>query len=150
MIGGHELHTAVVAARDEIERASMVPSAARATIQKALRPESDHAEALPDPLPVGKVLDLVDKTKPRREVTLILAGQDERGFYLDYYRRENDDTTSWHGRVRDDGTCEDLENLEGQFGIRASDDPAETQRERVRVRDHNARVFEVLRKKGFL
>jgi hypothetical protein len=131
-------------------RATEVPPAARAAIQQALRQESDHAAALPDPLPVGKVLPLRDKTKGSREITLILAGHDERGFYIDYYRRENDDTTSWHGRVRDDGTRESLENLEGQFGIRASDDPAETQRERERVHAHNARVHEVLRKKGFL
>lgn len=125
-----------------------VPPAARAEIQKALRHESDHADALPDPLPIGKVLSL--SVKPSREITSILAGQDERGFYVDYYRRENDDTTSWHGRVRDDGTRENLENLEGQIGIRASADPAETQRERARVHAHNAHVHEVLRKKGFM
>ncbi|HWO24527.1 MAG TPA: hypothetical protein VNO30_37550 [Kofleriaceae bacterium] len=134
----------------DADRATEVPPAARAAIQQALRPESDHADALPDPLPTGKVLPLKDQTKGSREVTVIRAGSDERGFYLDYYRRENDDTTSWHGRVREDGTRESLENLEGQFGIRASADPAETQRERERVHAHNARVHEVLRKKGFL
>jgi hypothetical protein len=100
----------------------VIDPAVRAAIQDALRPESDHADGLPDPLPTGRVLRLRNTTVRSSEVTLVLAGRDERGSYLDIYRRDNDDTTSWHGRVRKDGCREALESLEGQIGIRASDD----------------------------
>lgn len=133
-----------------MKRATTVPPAVRAVMLTALRPESDHAAALPDPLPLGRVLNLFDKSRGNRERTRIRADQDERGFFLDYYRVENDGTTSWHGRVREDGTLEDLENYEGQFGTRAFPDPADTQRERERVGLHNAHVRDLLQAKGFL
>lgn len=129
---------------------STVPAAARSVIQNAFRVESDHADALPDPLPIGRILGINDTTKASREKMRILAGQDDEGFYLDFYRQENDDTTSWHGRIRDNGVRQSLENYEGQFGIRTSVDPAETERELQRVRAHNAHVHQVLTQKGFL
>ncbi len=123
-----------------------VPPGVRAAFLAALRPESDHADALPDPLPVGRVLRLVDPAKESTEKIRVLAG-DDGGYYLDFFRRDGE--SSWHGRIREDGTDEKLENFEGQFGTKVFPDPADTEREQQRIYQHNARVRELLRKKGF-
>lgn len=133
-----------------MRRATTVPPAARAAILAGLGPESDHAAALPDPLPLDRLLFLVDKARNSTEQIRARAGHDDQGYFLDYYRVDNDGQTSWHGRIRDDGRAEKLENIEGQLGRRAFPDPADTERERQRIIAHNARVHEILRAKGFL
>ena len=133
-----------------MKRATTVPPAARAAIQAALRPESDHAAALPDPLPLDKLLFLIDKTKTTTEQIRVRASRDNSGYYLDYYRVDNDGQTSWHGRIRDTGAVEELENIEGQLGTRWFPDPADTKREQQRIIAHNDRAREILKKKGFL
>jgi hypothetical protein len=124
-----------------------IPPAARAAFQAALRPLTVHVAALPDPLPLGRILFLRDPEKTGGDSTRIVTGQDERGYYLDYFRR--DEHSAWHGRIREDGKDEDLENYEGQFGTKAFPDPADTERERQRVYAHNEQVRALLRKKGF-
>ena len=145
-----------------MKRAVTVPPAARAAFATALKAESVHAGALPDPLPMGRVLRLFDRTITPKEVTrrgdldtdqelTVLAGEGEKGYFLDYYRVDNDDDgqTSWHGRILEDGTVEALENLEGQWGWKHFDDPAKNEAERERLLTHNTRVREILRAKGF-
>lgn len=132
------------------KRTTVVPAAAREAIHAALRPESDHADALPDPLYVNKLLFLVDKAKASTEQIRARAGQDDQGYFLDYYRLDNRGETSWHGRIRDTGVLERLENVEGELGTRWFPDPADTQRELLRVGAHNDRVREILRQKGFV
>jgi hypothetical protein len=126
-----------------------VPPAIRAAIQAALQPLSKHAAALPDPLPVGgRPIRLADPAAAgAREDIRVVAGQDAGGFYLDYFRVKSD--VSAHGRIHADGRVEKLENYEGQFGINVSADPAETEREKQRVADHNTKVRDLLRHKGF-
>lgn len=133
-----------------MKRAVTVPPAARAAFATALKPESRHAGALPDPLPIGRVLRLVDKSVDTDEETKILAGQDEKGYFLDYFRVDNDGQVEWHGRIRDDGKIEELENFEGQFGRQVfPGDPERTEAELQRIIAHNERVQAILRAKGF-
>jgi hypothetical protein len=130
-----------------------VPPAIRAAFLAALQPLSKHAAALPDPLPVGgRAIRLSDPSATgSREEIRVLAGQTGDGdgakFYLDYFRVKSD--VSVHGRIHEDGRVEKLENYEGQFGITVFPNPADTEREKQRVADHNTRVRAVLRQKGF-
>jgi hypothetical protein len=130
-----------------------VPPAARAAFVATLSRSSDHADAVPDPLPLGRVLRVVDKNVESDESLKVLAGQDEHGYFLDYYRvdQDRDGETSRHGRVRDSGVLEPLENYEGQHGREIfPDDPAKTEAELQRILAHNAQVKELLRAKGFV
>ncbi|MGE0323297.1 MAG: hypothetical protein AB7K71_17400 [Polyangiaceae bacterium] len=124
-----------------------IPPEVRAAFAAALRPISAHAGALPDPLPVGRVLWLHDGAVTSGETIRVLAGKDAAGYFLDYFRR--DEYSAWHGRLRPECPDEDLENYDGQFGIRGFPDPADTERERQRVVAHNANVRALLRRKGF-
>jgi hypothetical protein len=125
-----------------------VPPEIRAILLTALQPLSKHAARLPDPLPVGRVLRLSDpKATGSAEEIRVLAVEESGTFYLDYFRVKSD--ISVHGRIHEDGRIEKLENYEGQFGIDVSADPAETERERRRVADHNTRVRALLRLKKF-
>jgi hypothetical protein len=126
-----------------------VPPAARDAFAAVLTRKAKHA-VLPDPLPLDRSLMLADKTHAAREELRVRAGHDEKGYFLDYYRISNDDNdTTWHARIRADGSVQDLENYEGQFGRRVFPDPAETEREHQRIIAHNAHVAEVLKSKGF-
>ena len=134
-------------------RAVTVPPAARAAFVAALTGSSDHMAALPEPLPIGRVLNVVDKSVESEESLKVIAGQDEQGYFLDYYRvdQDRDGATSRHGRVRDTGALEKLENYEGQHGREIfPNDPAKTEAELQRIIAHNARVKEILRTKGFV
>ena len=133
-----------------MKRAVTVPPTARAAFAAALGGVSKQAGALPDPLPMGRVLRLVDKTVDTDEDMKVLAGQDESGHFLDYFRVDNDGQVEWHGRIRDDGKVEELENFEGQFGRKVfPGDPAKTEAELQRIIAHNERVQQILRAKGF-
>lgn len=119
----------------------------------ALEGNSDHRAAIPDPLPMGRVLYVVDRTVDSEEELKVLAGKDDRGYFLDYFRRDSDRDgyTYRHGRIRDNGTIESLENYEGQWGRPYfPDDPARTEAEDRRMDAHNDRVGEILRAKGFI
>ncbi|HET7504341.1 MAG TPA: hypothetical protein VFK02_25140 [Kofleriaceae bacterium] len=126
-----------------------VPPAIRAVFQAALQPLSKHAAALPDPLPVGgRAIRISDPAATgSREDIHVLAGQAGAAYYLDYFRVKGD--ISVHGRIHEDGRVEKLENYEGQFGINVFPNPADTEREKKRVADHNTRVRDILRQKGF-
>jgi len=135
-----------------MKRAVTVPPAARAAFVVALKDLSDHAAALPDPLPMGRVLRVVDKAIDTEDELKVLAGKDEQSYLLDYYRVDNDrdGQTFSHGRIRENGTIERLENYEGQWGRpRFPGDPAKTEAERQRIFAHNARVRKILIAKGF-
>ncbi len=81
---------------------------------------------------------------------LVRAGEDEKGWYLDYHRVDNDDAVAWHGRIRDDGTFEDVENYRGQHGFPYfPDDAAKTEAAEREILRHNERVEAILRAKGF-
>ena len=84
---------------------------------------------------------------------MVLAGKDDRGYFLDYFRRDSDRDgyTYRHGRIRDNGTIESLENYEGQWGREVfPGDPAKTEAELQRILAHNGRVRGILRAKGFI
>jgi hypothetical protein len=145
-------------------RAGTVPGSSRRMFVRALKKLSVHAAALPDPIPMDCVLSVFDDAIAPEEITRrgdlntdeelqVLAGRDERGYFLDYYRvdNDNDGQTSRHGRIRGDGTVEPLENFEGQWGRQTfPDDPAKTEAELQRMMAHNTRVKALLREKGFL
>ncbi|MCK6537635.1 MAG: hypothetical protein L6Q84_32080 [Polyangiaceae bacterium] len=126
---------------------SAIPPTVRAAFVMALRSLTSHAGALPDPLLTGRVLCPHDPASSASETLRVLAGHDDDGYFLDYFRR--DQTSAWHGRLRPERPDEDLENYEGQFGMSVFPDPADTAREKQRVIAHNAKVREVLRHKGF-
>jgi hypothetical protein len=135
-----------------MKRAVTVPPAARAAFEVALKGESPHAAALPDPLPMGRVLRILDKASESDQELKVLAGTGDQGWFLDYYRVDNDrdGQTFWHGRIHENGTIEDLENYEGQWGWPVfPDDPAKTEAEHQRILAHNTRVKEILIAKGF-
>jgi hypothetical protein len=136
-----------------MKRAVTVPPAARSAFVVALKENSEHWAALPDPLPVGRILRVVDKAADTEEQLQVLAGKGERGYFLDYYRidQDRDAETSSHHRILETGTIEELENYEGQWGRKVfPGDPAATEAEHQRIIAHNARVREVLRAKGFI
>lgn len=140
-----------------------VPPDVRATFVTALTKSSVHAGALPDPLLTGGMRHVFDKAVEKVEITRrgdlntdqelkILAGKDEKGWFLDYFvvDNDNDGQTFSHGRIREDGTEEAVENYEGQWGRPYfPGDPERTKAERARIDAHNARVTEILRAKGF-
>jgi hypothetical protein len=133
-----------------MKRAVTVPPAVRAAFVVGLARESPHAAALPDPLPMGRLLRIVDKASNSTDELTVLADQNENGYFLDNFTVGNDGQTSWHGRVLQDGTGEALENYEGQLGFPFyRDDPAKTAAEKQRILEHNTRVGEILRAKGF-
>ena len=133
-----------------MKRAVTVPPAVRSAFVVGLQGESRHAAGLPDPLPIGRVLRIVDKASNSTDELKVLAGQNEKGYFLDYFNVANDGETNWHGRVLQDGTGEALENYDGQLGFPFyRDDPAKTAAEENRILEHNTRVGEVLRAKGF-
>lgn len=133
-----------------MKRAVTVPPAVRSAFVVGLQGESRHAAGLPDPLPIGRVLRIVDKASNSTDELKVLAGQNEKGYFLDYFNVANDGETNWHGRVLQDGTGEALENYEGQLGFPFyRDDPAKTAAEEKRILEHNTRVGEILRAKGF-
>lgn len=134
-----------------MKRAITVPPTARAGFAAGLKSESRHAGALPDPLPMGRVLRIVDPSADTDEQIQVLAGEDEKGYFLDFYRVDNDGQVAWHGRILGDGKVEKLENFEGQFGFpNFPDDPEKTAAEERRILEHNAKVENVLRAKGFM
>ncbi len=100
---------------------------------------------------MGRVLHCLDKTVETDEAMKVLARQDPQGYFLDYYRVDNDGQTSWHGRIRENGAVEELENYDGQISRRVfPDDPERTEAELQRIITHNERVQEILRAKGFM
>ena len=134
-------------------RTLTVPPAARTAFAAALKNESPHAGGLPDPLPMQRVLRVIDNTAGSSSDLKVLADQDDEGYFLDYLliNNDRDSQTYWHARIREDGAIENLENYEGQWGRRAyHDDPARTEAEHQRMISHNERVHQVLRDKGFL
>ena len=99
---------------------------------------------------MGRVLRIVDKASNTKDELKVLAGENEKGYFLDYFNDANDGETNWHGRVLQDGTGEALENYQGQLGFPFyRDDPARTAAEKKRILEHNTRVGEILRAKGF-
>ena len=102
---------------------------------------------------MGRVLYIIDRAVDSEEAFMVLAGKDERGYFLDYFRTDNDrdGQTFSHGRIRDNGTLERLENYEGQWGREVfPGDPAKTEAELQRILAHNGRVRGILRAKGFI
>ncbi len=134
-----------------MKRVVTVPPAVRAAFVVGLKTESRHAAALPDPLPMGRVLRVIDKNVDTDEEIKVLADQNENGYFLDFYRVDNDGQVAWHARVREDGTVEKLENFQGQFGFPYyADDPEKTAAEEQRILENNARVEDLLKAKGFM
>jgi hypothetical protein len=132
-----------------MKRAIAVPPAVRSAFVVGLQRESRQAAGLPDPLPMGRLLRIVDRASNTTDELTVFAGQNENGYFLDFFTVANDGETSWHGRILQDGTGVALENYEGQFGFPDYDDPAKTAAEEQRILEHNTRVGEILRAKGF-
>jgi hypothetical protein len=129
-----------------VTRSQVVPDEVRAVFLAAL--QSKHKHALPATLEVGVLYRPHDPSAGGHPATLrLLIGEEEGGLYLDYFTQSQE--ASSHQRIHADGRVTKLENYEGQFGIRVLPDPAETARERQRVSEHNRRVRDVLRHKGF-
>ncbi|WP_109098167.1 hypothetical protein [Aquimarina sp. AU58] len=66
---------------------------------------------------------------------------------IDYYLMTDHYTR--HGRINELGENIELENYEGQFGLPIYENEENTKKEHKRIRDHNEKVYEVLKSKGF-
>jgi len=127
-----------------------VPAALRAILAGALRAELGVEIELPERLHVGKMYPL---TTSDSEISLLPRpdGADYLVTSVARWHPGNDEFEVYqHRRIHRDGSIEPLENLEGQYGVPSSKDPAERQRLRGRVSAHNARVRAILYRKGFL
>jgi hypothetical protein len=133
-----------------MNRAVTVPAHVRSAFAAALRGESPHAGALPDPLPIERTLHVIDRARGSTDELTVVARRNETGYFLDFFRVGNNGETCWHGRIREDGTVETLENYQGQYGFPDyPDDPARTKAEENKILEHNARVRAILKAKGF-
>lgn len=139
------------------KKPAMVPSHIREKFVVALTNWPDVAQKLPDPLTLDTVVHVIEDPaecladeRTARGVLRVRAGnENENGFFLDYYYEAAGFSFTVHSRVHEDGSTEPLDNYEGLFSRRVFDDPEETERERQRIIEHNARVREILRAKGF-
>ena len=75
-----------------------------------------------------------------------LFGRDERGEFLDYYAHHRM-TNDRHTRVYEDGSVEGLPVMQDM--MLCSDDEAESARLKAEFLEHNRRVGEILKAKGF-
>lgn len=123
-----------------------MPDQVRDIFVTALTPETTHIAAFPDPLPLGRRMGLVAPEGSSRERIRVRAEHNETGYFLDFFRRDNDGETSSHCRIREDGSITRLENL--ILVHRHFDDPEQARQERERRAAHNKRVLELLRAKG--
>lgn len=130
-------------------RAVTVPPAVRLAFLEALKQESRQAAGLPDPLPIGRVLNVWDRASDCADQLSVLVLENEDGYFLDYYTVGNDGETSWHGRVFQDGTGKPLENIEAQLGRPSIDDPVKKAAYEAWLTEHNTRVRQILKAKGF-
>jgi len=74
--------------------------------------------------------------------------EDKNGnLYLDYLFKT--DEYSIHNRINHLGVIIELENFEGQFGWPVYEDKNLTKKEHQRIKEHNQRVYEILKLKGF-
>ena len=76
---------------------------------------------------------------------IVLNGN--KDLIVEYYFVTDD--YSSHKRINSDGTNEELENFEGQFGWPVFDNEDDTRKEHQRIREHNNRVHLILKEKGF-
>ena len=68
-------------------------------------------------------------------------------FALYYYLKTDNQST--HKRINEDGNIIELDNFEGQFGWPVYADKVETEREHQRIKEHNLKVYTILKDKGF-
>jgi len=127
-----------------------VPAALHAILASALRAKLGVEIELPEKLHVGRVQPLIT---PDGRISLLPRpdGADYVVTYVAQWHPGNDEfELIHHYRIHCDGSIAPLENLEGQWGMPWSADPAENERLQRRIYAHNARVRAILYRKGFL
>jgi hypothetical protein len=82
-----------------------------------------------------------------RDLRFKVSLNENEDLIIEYYFVTDD--YSSHKRINADGTDEELENFEGQFGWPVYDNDDETRNEHQRIREHNNRVHSILKEKGF-
>jgi hypothetical protein len=111
---------------------------------------SDDRQPVPDILELNKVYESLyyrEIQRGGRDLKCKLVKDSSDRFALDYYLKTDDYST--HKRIDADGNLVELENFEGQFGWPVYDDKVETEKEHQRIREHNQKVYAVLKDKGF-
>lgn len=110
----------------------------------------DAPPVVPDPLPVPTSLRFVwDWGRARNLVLYVRTEKVDGRCVLDFYLSRDDDETSYHGRIHEDGREEALENYEWQVGLPILATPEETAREHERIHAQRAEVARILERKGF-
>ena len=107
--------------------------------------------ALPDPLPMGRVLRFLDKTIETDEAIKVLAGKDEQGYFLDYYRVDNDGQNVAARAHPREWRCREARELRrsDRGGGYSPTIPRRPRPSVQRIVAHNTRVEQILRAKGF-
>jgi hypothetical protein len=75
-----------------------------------------------------------------------VIGKEGEEVYMDFYLIADD--YSIHKRIKDSGELVRLENFEGQYGWPIFEDTEETRAEHQRIKEHNQKVYDILKQKG--
>ena len=108
----------------------------------------DNHFQLPSGLHTGKVYTTAynkDGNRGSRDMRFVIHEKDGRP-YLDFYLIADD--YSIHKRISYSGELESLENFEGQYGWPGFEDTEESMAEHQRIKDHNQKVYNILKQKG--
>lgn len=118
--------------------------------QAILKAVNDYDLPLPNDLVIEKVYTseyYKYNMRGLRDIRFIIKEDETGNLYLDYYFITDD--YSAHKRINHVGEITELENFEGQFGWPVFDDEERTNKEHQRIKEHNQKVNEILKQKGF-
>lgn len=111
---------------------------------------NDNDLSFPDEIETDKVYNSIYYkyiNRGCRDLRFRVSLNENESLIIEYYFITDD--YSLHKKINADGTNEDLENFEGQFGWPVFDNIDDTQNEHKRIREHNNRVHLILKEKGF-
>lgn len=111
---------------------------------------NDNDLSFPNEIETDRVYNLIYYkyiNRGCRDLRFKVVLNENKDLIIEYYFVTDD--YSSHKRINSDGTNEELENFEGQFGWPVFDNDDETRMEHQRIREHNNRVHMILKEKGF-
>ena len=118
--------------------------------QAILKSVNDSDLPLPNGLETGKVYKseyYKYNMRGLRDIRFFIKKDKASNLYLDYYFKTDD--YSIHKRINHLGETVELENFEGQFGWPVFEDEEQTKKEHQRIKEHNQKVYDILKQKGF-
>ena len=118
--------------------------------QSLLTAIQDNKMPMPEDIEIGRVYKTFyykHDNRGCRDLRFKIIDDNKDGFLIDYYFLTDD--YSVHRRINENNDIIDLENFEGQFGWPVLGTLEETEKEHSRIKEHNNKVLEILKKKGF-